>query len=295
MRKVNHIALLFTLIGAFLCPNPAYSIDADCLRVPLNFEQDDKNDSPSIPSEEKLIHQVRTDSPFKTYVVTDQLFSLLNLGSESNTALAISEKTASEDSVENKEILSLLNKASALRLPGASKLLELYKKGDGCFFKASKVLNPDWIKVEVNSSSWNRTLEEIVMSLLWHERMHLRWEKLARSDPSSFGQIYQLMEFFGLDEDEVIMYITAIIRSKKEVGDFIRSNFTPHLAGIIKNIWKETRPSKEETKRLRNAAINTAPFISEFNYASIVKDMTGARGFIGKILNTKSKKALSFL
>ncbi|MBU1148000.1 MAG: hypothetical protein KKD11_06565 [Candidatus Omnitrophica bacterium] len=37
IRKEYNLVLIFTLIGIFLCPNPAYSIDANCLRVPLNF------------------------------------------------------------------------------------------------------------------------------------------------------------------------------------------------------------------------------------------------------------------
>ena len=235
-------------------------------------------------NEENLIREACAGSRFKTYVVADQLFSLFEsaAGETKANAVAISREDVDANTGYWKKILLLLEKASALGLPGGRRLLESYKTGDAAFLKASDVLDMGQSQLDQERNHWGRTPEELTMSLLWHERMHLGFGKMDSMTSNSFYSILFLSNDFT--EEGVIYFITRLIRHKKEVMMFIDGMFPYHVAKEILRIWEKARPSKNEVAELRNIAREMAPFVNESDYPSILKDMTGVRGVINKIL-----------
>ncbi len=256
----------------------------------------------------ELIRQIHTDSSFKTYIVTDQLYSLVAPeDDEGNDGITVpSGGYPATVSAEALRIWLLLKVASSLGLPGASILQQLYTKGDVIFLKASSfIIEPD-VKLEPNSNRWT---EE--KTALWHERIHLGIERLnptllkqicniiAKADSETVVNLRQKMAEKYRSEigskrnsEEVIAYITTEVLDLQQAKLFINNTFPFELAKVVMNIWTESCPSEVEIKEMNNIAREILPCINELSYASVAADVmkgsdVGVTEVIRQFLATK--------
>lgn len=278
-----------------------YSIN---LRVPIGEYGRLKEIEGEISNKE-LIRKIYTDFPVDTYVVADQLYSLIADEDGGDGGLNIPKGSETRMSLEGIKISLRLNIAVKLGLPGASILQALFKNKGMIFLKASSMVKHDAEELNPAANTWNRTSEEIAMSFLWHERMEFLMHYLnpdlldninnviSKADSKSIVTMREALDKeYGVkagsrhNSIDTLAYVTTEFRDLDRTQEFIREIFPRNLAEVIIEIWKKAQPSENEVLELQKTALSMLPRITEKSYFLIVKEHNKVildRSIIGRI------------
>lgn len=266
----------------------------------------EKPEPSPIPRPEDLIRELPGNPRFKTYIIADQLFSLLKVGGEEE----FNAITIPLYGIGFKGLVRgvQLHAAAVLGLPGAVELEQLVGSEDTIFIVASHIYEPEDVTGDPNSPLWDRTKEELIEHGLWHERIHMamdRWDsalkdKLASAVIRSNNELIigvrevvdKLYEFESGSYEyaaEVLAWILAHIRNLEQVRLLIAEEFSRELGESIWDMWNESRPSEEEVRQLQEIAQDIQSYVSDESYISIV------RSFLKPFIPNTGDKALKIL
>ncbi len=261
----------------------------------LVFRKTTPNGGQARDGGETLIREATTNPSYKTYVVAEPLFSLLAREQKENLLAVTFHIVADEHDLYYATTVGFLTLAKELNFPGTAELLSLVKKKGAIFLNASSVLNPpSELAGDSDSFFWDRTAEELVMSELWHERLHLAIDQLMESDPLSWRRIvteiyrsrhqglvkarkalrsvYSNTSQEGL-ADEVLSYLLGDVRDAQWLQAMIDKAFPSDLGNIITRLWHESRPSHEEISQVVASAERLRSYTGQKSYFSQIVEI----------------------